>query len=65
MSKGQPILMWNKLTDKEPSVGERVLTYSKVYVDTTEMAFRIIDSQFIHICNEVTHWCYLEEPYED
>jgi len=42
--------------------GERIITYSEIYKDKPEMAFRIIDGQFLNICNEVTFWAYLNEP---
>ena len=47
-----------------PSQGERVLTYSEIYKDSPEMAYRLLDSQFVRLCKEVTHYAYLESPEE-
>ena len=45
-----------------PKSGVRVLTYSEGYDDQPEMAFRILDSQFVKMCIEVTHYMYLKKP---
>ena len=47
-----------------PNSGQRVLTYSKLYRDKPELAYRILDGQFVRLCNEVTHYAYLEPPKE-
>ena len=51
--------------DGQPNADQRVLTYSPIYKREVELAFRIIDGQFVRLCNEVTHYMYLEEPEED
>jgi hypothetical protein len=54
---------WRKVSkDNLPVYETRILTFSEIYRGSPEMAFRIIDSQFLNICSEVTHWCYLHEP---
>jgi len=40
----------------------RVLTYSMTYDGKPEMAYRLLDGQFVRICSEVTHYMYLEPP---
>ena len=51
----------NIIKDGYPDSNKRILIYSDIYKDEIRM-FRIIDSQFINICNETTHWSYLEKP---
>jgi hypothetical protein len=53
--------------DGTPNDGQRVLTYSAIYKDQPEMAFRLMDSQFVRLCTEVTHYIYLWKliPQED
>ena len=48
--------------DGQPNSNQRILTYSECYRDKPELAFRIIDSQFIQLCREITHYCYLQAP---
>ena len=48
--------------DGTPNSDERVLTYSACYSGKPELAFRIIDGQFIRFCTDVTHYIYLREP---
>ena len=50
--------------DGMPLFGCRVLTYSIEYSKKPELAFRILDSQFIKLCSEVTHYAYLDAPKE-
>ena len=33
-----------------------------IILEKPELAYRILDSQFIKICSDVTHWMYLEPP---
>lgn len=44
-----------------PPDDERLLTFSPVYPIGDVMRFRIMDSQFLRLCKEVTHWCPLEK----
>jgi len=48
--------------DGPPKTNRRVLTYSECYAGKPELAFRIIDGQFVRICPEVTLYFYLQEP---
>lgn len=48
--------------DGTPNVDQRVLTYSEVYKGKPELAFRIMDGQFVRMCREITHYVYLREP---
>ncbi len=50
-----------------PHDNQRILTFSPVYKVGDVMRFRIMDSQFLKLCKEVTHWCALEDyaPKED
>ena len=43
-----------------PKERVRVLAFSALYDD--DNAFRILDSQFLTLCRDVTHWAYLEAP---
>ena len=44
-----------------PEIGKRVLTYSDIYGENDVNAYRIIDSQFVKICIDITHWMYLKK----
>lgn len=48
--------------DGIPKQGKRILAYSECYKDKPELAFRILDSQFISMCSDVTHYAYLKPP---
>jgi len=48
--------------DGMPGRDQRVLAYSETYRDQPELAFRILDGQFVRICAEVTHYLYLKPP---
>jgi hypothetical protein len=57
---------WKRvLKDGYPEIGKRVLTYSSIYEKDDVNAYRIIDSQFIRLCLDVTHWTYLEPPTKE
>ncbi len=51
--------MWNR-SDVEPPAGVRILAFSPVYPVGHEMRFRVMDSQFLRIMKEATHWMELE-----
>jgi len=53
---------WLNIKDGQPDNNQRVLTYSECYKDRPELAFRIVDSQFVRFCREITHYCYLQAP---
>ena len=53
---------FNIYKDGTPNRGERVLTYSECYKNSPELAFRILDSQFVKLCSDVTHYTYLRKP---
>jgi len=42
--------------------GRRVLTYSEIYKDKPELAYRILDGHFVKMCEDVTHYMYLKPP---
>jgi hypothetical protein len=52
-------MKWRSIKDTPPN--ERLLTFSPVYPVGDVMRFRIMDSQFLKLCKEVTYWCPLEE----
>ena len=58
-------MKWYSIKETPPN--ERLLTFSPVYSIGDVMRFRIMDSQFLKLCKEVTHWCPLERyaPKED
>lgn len=51
---------WVNRDVKLPDCG-RVLVFSPVYPKDDPMRFRIIDSQFVRISTDVTHWLSLED----
>jgi hypothetical protein len=56
---------WISVKDRLPiseNDGLRVETFSPIYPDNSEMRHRIMDSQFVRICKEVTHWRVLNDP---
>ncbi|HDZ15688.1 MAG TPA: hypothetical protein ENH60_12445 [Pricia sp.] len=55
-------LIWHEKTEK-PDKNKRCLVYSSQYKNRdATMVFRILDSQFIRICSDVSLWAYLETP---
>ena len=50
--------------DGTPNKDQRVLSYSEVYKDKPEFAYRLLDGQFVKICREITHYMYLRPPNE-
>lgn len=58
---------WFEKEHSLPEPGKSVIVYSPVYDtedDTVDdsLLFRIIDSRFISIAREATHWAYIEAP---
>jgi hypothetical protein len=51
--------------DGTPNRDERVLTYSPAYENEPELAYRLLDGQFVPICSDVTHYIYLQPPKEN
>lgn len=45
----------------KPRLGERILIFSPNYSKDNDIRWRIIDSQFLKICKDATHWAYLED----
>ena len=54
-------LDWKCIKEEKPAEG-RILVYSPTYPVGDSMRYRIIDSSFLSICKEVTHWCELTNP---
>ena len=48
--------------DGTPNKDERVLTYSECYENSPELAYRVLNGQFVKICSGVTHYMYLRKP---
>ena len=54
---------WIAVAARLPEPGFRVLTYSPVYEGKDPvMLYRVMDSQFVRISGEVTHWCIPTPP---
>lgn len=55
---------WISVKDEVPESGIKILIYSGIDGDNTEMSmsFRIIDSQFLSMYMNVTHWLRLVFP---
>ncbi len=54
-------LNWKDIKEKKPKTG-RVLIYCPIYPVGDPMRYRIIDSSFLYLCREATHWCALTNP---
>jgi hypothetical protein len=57
---------WINIKDRLPSDEDvkndtRVLVISPCYKNT-EMRYRLLSAQFVRICTDISHWCYVEEP---
>lgn len=50
------------IKEQLPPTGVIILVFSPEYKEGDPMRFRIIESQFLRICIDVTHWSYLIEP---
>ena len=48
--------------DGTPNRDQRVLTYSEMYKDRPDLAYRILYGQFVGMCKDVTHYMYLKPP---
>lgn len=56
-------MKWFSIRDNGlPDKNQRVLTYSEIYRNDPELAYRILDEQFIPMCMEITHYAYLFPP---
>jgi hypothetical protein len=53
-------MKWHTV-DEKPKYDKKVYCYSPIYEVGNAMRFRILDSQFIRMCNEITHWAYCED----
>lgn len=53
-------MRWFSIKTSPPD-NERLLTFSPDYPVGDVMRFRIMDSQFLRLCKEITHWCLLEK----
>lgn len=54
--------------DGTPNQDQRVLTYSGCYRGSPQLAFRLMDGQFVRLCEDITHYVYLQklgEPQEE
>ena len=52
---------WRDRSDKSYYNEKRILIFTPCYEDIT-MRWRIIDSQFMDLCTEASHWKKLDEP---
>ncbi len=55
---------WISKEDELPVSGVRVLVFSPEYGANDPMRFRVMDSQFVRISKEATHWIYLTGPVD-
>ena len=56
-----PVIQW-RTRDEKPKDRIRIAIYSPIYPEDSGMRKRIIDSQFLELCREATHWGYISEP---
>ena len=52
---------WRDRSDKSYYNEKRILIFTPCYEDIT-MRWRLIDSQFMDLCTEASHWKKLDEP---
>ena len=52
---------WRDRSDKSYYNEKKILIFTPCYEDIT-MRWRIIDSQFMDLCTEASHWKKLDEP---
>lgn len=57
-------MKWHSTKHLPKEYGRRVLLFSPVYKTEADQ-FRLIDSQFVRICKDATHWAYLEKPTKE
>ncbi len=55
---------WLRIEDGLPENRQRILTFSPSYGENDSMRYRVVDSQFLDLMTEVTHWLYLTDPGE-
>lgn len=58
------MINWQKVSAEALKKRRRVLTFSPNYDENDPMRYRILDSNFVGICCEVTHFAEVEEPIE-
>lgn len=58
---GGQVMQW-RTRDEKPLPDKRILIFSPDYPEESGMRKRIIDSQFLRICKDATHWKYISEP---
>ena len=57
---------WINRNDEKPPLNIRIAVYSPEYEAINQnhvMTYRIIDSQFLEMCTDVTHFAYLKPPF--
>lgn len=60
------LMFWRSIEqDKTYLYEKRVLIFSPVYPKDSEMRFRCVDSQFVDICKEATHWAKFIDPIKE
>ena len=52
---------WRDRSDKSYYNEKRILIFTPCYEDIT-MRWRLIDSQFMDLCTEASHWKKLDDP---
>lgn len=50
---------FNIYKDGTPNRDRRILTYSERHENNPELAYRILDGQFVPLCKDITHYMYL------
>lgn len=53
---------WRKISEIKPEVGRRILAFSPSYKGEFSLKYRLISGNFADLCDEITHWKYLEGP---
>lgn len=55
-------MKWIDRNEELPPDGMLVLIFSPIYPEGNSMRFRVMDSQFVRISTDATHWTKLEGP---
>jgi len=54
-------LNWKEIKKERPTTGI-ILIYCPSYSIDDTMRYRVIDSSFLNVCTDATHWCKLTSP---
>ncbi len=53
---------WVSKSDYLPQAFERVLVFCPAYNNDDNLRYRIVNSEFVAMMSEVSHWAYIIDP---